>query len=627
MPEPSTQDKPQGAGKTGGSPVGAGPMGQYYLLEKIAQGGMAEIYKGLAYDLHGIKRTVVIKKILPQVAANKEFIDMLIAEAKLAVMLSHGNIAQIYDLGKAGDAYFIVMEYVEGRSLGQLMKQAMAQKQPIPLPIAMYIVAEIAAGLDYMHRRTDDRDQPLQIIHRDVSPQNIIVSVSGTVKIIDFGIAKARNTIETTDIGILKGKFAYMSPEQAEGNPIDHRSDIFSLGVILHELITGQRLFKAKDHRETLRNVRRAAIHPPSSVRADCPPELDTIIAKALAKDRDFRYAYASEMRAELLRLLHQSHPDFHPEAIVAYGATLFEQPAAPPVADDDAKTPLLIIDHTQSAIAHAVSGAPPPASEYFFAFPEEEESVGGEAPPLEGETLPTTGGEASSAAAPSITSPEESSYTPIAPAPLPVAKARFRRGIRIGAIGLAGVLLAAGGWRWWQAARPSTAAPVPVAAPASPAPPATLTIASDPPGATIYLNDRATTDRTPATLDRLTVGTDYTIGLYLDGYRFWTTEWTAAAGASDRLDVPLVPDYGGLEVLSIPPGAAVTVDGVPIGATPLTRDKLPPGTPVTIAVEADGYAPWRETVQIAPGTSTTVRAVLRRASAPNRPAEETEHE
>ncbi|MDO8494755.1 MAG: serine/threonine-protein kinase, partial [Deltaproteobacteria bacterium] len=260
--------------------------GQYYLLEKIAQGGMAEIYKGLAYDLSGIKKTVCIKKVLSHIAASQEFIDMLVGEAKIAVNLNHGNIAQIYDLGKAGDDYFIVMEYVDGQSLSKIFKRALRLKEQVPIPIVCYIIAEIASGLSYMHQKTDEDGHSLNIVHRDISPQNIVISYSGTVKIIDFGIAKAAVKVGHTESGVLKGKFAYMSPEHASGDPLDHRSDLFSLGVIFWELLTGKRLFKAEESKQTLKNVRRAEVSPPSSVVSEIPKELDEIVLKALMKNR-----------------------------------------------------------------------------------------------------------------------------------------------------------------------------------------------------------------------------------------------------------------------------------------------------------------------------------------------------
>ena len=260
------------------------PAGQYYLMEKIAQGGMAEIFKGLSYDVHGIKKTVCIKKILPNIAASQEFIDTLIDEAKIAVTLSHGNIAQVHDLGKVGEDYFMVMEFVEGKTLSRIMKTCHAKKELVPAPFACYFIAEILNGLNYIHRRTDEHGHALDIVHRDISPQNIMVSYSGTVKIIDFGIAKAKIKVGSTDSGILKGKFAYMSPEQARGDDTDHRSDIFSLGIIFWELLTGQRLFKAEDNKQTLRNVRKAHVALPSRGRAARAPPVGGIRKRARSK-------------------------------------------------------------------------------------------------------------------------------------------------------------------------------------------------------------------------------------------------------------------------------------------------------------------------------------------------------
>ncbi|MBI2982563.1 MAG: serine/threonine protein kinase, partial [Deltaproteobacteria bacterium] len=275
-------------------------FGQYQLVEKIAQGGMAEIFRGKALDFQGIEKPVVIKRILPQIAASQEFVEMLIDEAKIAVLLSHGNIAQIFDLGKVADDYFIVMEYVDGKTLSQMMKRLRTLKRRMPIGYALWLCAEIANGLDYMHRKTDDGGNPLHILHRDISPQNIILSTSGTVKIIDFGIAKAKTKISTTDSGILKGKFAYMSPEHAEGGKLDHRTDIFSLGVILFELLTGDRLFKGKNNRETIARVKKTKVPPPSQLREKVTKDLDRIVLKALAKDRGKRYLSALEFHGDL---------------------------------------------------------------------------------------------------------------------------------------------------------------------------------------------------------------------------------------------------------------------------------------------------------------------------------------
>ena len=292
------------------------PFGHYFILEKIAQGGMAEIFKGLTYDFSGLKKFIVIKRILPHIAVNKDFIKMLIDEAKIAVRLSHGNIAQTFDLGKVADDYFIVMEYVDGRTISQIYKKTVELKTSIPIPIAAYIVSEVCNGLDYMHRRKDEQNRSLEIVHRDISPQNVIVSESGNVKIVDFGVAKAAFKLSEMERGVLKGKFAYMSPEQTEGKNIDFSSDIFSTGVMLWEMLTGRRLFKKKSNPETIDAVQNMTIFPPSAYRNEVPSELDEIVMKALSRDPQLRYAAAADMSLVLTKYLLRYNPEFKPTQI-----------------------------------------------------------------------------------------------------------------------------------------------------------------------------------------------------------------------------------------------------------------------------------------------------------------------
>ena len=301
------------------------PFGHYFILEKIAQGGMAEIFKGLTYDFSGLKKFIVIKRILPHIAANREFIHMLIDEAKIAVRLNHGNIAQTFDLGKVADDYFIVMEFVDGRTISQIFKKSVALKESIPIPMATYMVSEICHGLDYIHRRTDEHGDPLGIVHCDISPQNVIVGSSGTVKIVDFGVAKAVSKLSERDRGILKGKFAYMSPEQTEGVYVDARSDLFSTGAVLWELLTGRRLFKKKTNSETIDAVNTMTIYPPSAYRNEIPSELDEIVMKALARDPNQRYPGAHELSLALTKFNLKHFPEFKPAEIGGVISRLFE--------------------------------------------------------------------------------------------------------------------------------------------------------------------------------------------------------------------------------------------------------------------------------------------------------------
>lgn len=281
-------------------------FGGYQLLERLAMGGMAEVF--LARP-EGQERFVAVKRILPNVAADDDFIAMFIDEAKIAGQLTHPNIAQILDIGKIGNSYFIAMEYVSGhdlRALWDRVRETAAPGEPrgLPIPVACHIVKKLAEGLDHAHRKRDSKGRPLGIIHRDVSPQNVLISYDGDLKIIDFGIAKAANRIVRTQTGILKGKFAYMAPEQARGEPIDHRSDVFAIGVVLYELLTGERAFKGDTDFVLLEKVRRVDVVPARELRPDLPRELERIMMKALGREAGDRYAWASVLAGDLDRFM-----------------------------------------------------------------------------------------------------------------------------------------------------------------------------------------------------------------------------------------------------------------------------------------------------------------------------------
>lgn len=319
-------------------------LGDYQLIEKIAQGGMAQVYKAKTIDPLGIERLVVIKRILPHIASHPEYIDMLIDEAKIAVNFTHGNIAQIYDLGRSGDDYFIVMEYVDGKTISQILRELKKRGENIPVEIAAFCFIEICKGLDYIHRKQDSQGKTLGVVHRDISPQNIILSYSGTVKIIDFGVAKADDKITQTESGVLKGKFAYMSPEQASGEPIDCRSDLFSAGILLWELLTLERLFKRKTNPETVKAVQKDDVDAPSRKRKDVPKDLDRIVLKALQKKKKNRYQSASDMADDLNRFLFRHYPDFKPMQAVEFlnhyfGPEPDEALEAQPVVIEEKKT------------------------------------------------------------------------------------------------------------------------------------------------------------------------------------------------------------------------------------------------------------------------------------------------
>jgi len=277
-------------------------FGKYLLLERIAVGGMAEVFVAKAFGVEGFERLLAIKKILPTMGEDAEFISMFVDEARIAVQLSHANIVQVLELGKHDENLYIAMEYISGRDLRQVIERFRKQKRPIPVPQACLMVAEVCEALDYAHRKRDASGRPLCIVHRDVSPQNVLVSFEGETKLIDFGIAKAESRLQKTQAGILKGKFSYMSPEQVKGLPIDGRSDIFAAGILLWELICGEKLFTGDSDFAILEKVRQGLVPAPRSVTRTCPAGLEKVVFKALATEPTQRYQTASELHDDLMR-------------------------------------------------------------------------------------------------------------------------------------------------------------------------------------------------------------------------------------------------------------------------------------------------------------------------------------
>jgi len=274
-------------------------FGKYQLLDKIAVGGMAELFRAKLTGVQGFEKLIAIKKILPNLSEEENLITAFIDEAKLAALLHHENIVQIYDFGSIENEYFIAMEFLFGKDLRTIRKAAKKRDLPLGIENILYIIARICAGLDYSHNLKDLQGQALNIIHRDINPQNIIVTYEGQVKIIDFGIAKAANHNTKTRENLIKGKLAYMSPEQANGQKIDHRSDIFSTGIILYELLAVRRMFEGETM-HVLSLVREAQYDPPEEVIPDLPAKLNSILRRALSKDPQDRYQSAGDMLADV---------------------------------------------------------------------------------------------------------------------------------------------------------------------------------------------------------------------------------------------------------------------------------------------------------------------------------------
>ncbi|WP_279637819.1 serine/threonine protein kinase [Corallococcus aberystwythensis] len=281
-------------------------FGRYELLRKLATGGMGAVYLARQKGPVGFQKLLVVKRLLPHLSEDDEFLQMFLDEARIAALLNHPNIAQIYEMGDVDGQYYIAMEYVHGEPLGSLVPRASVHPGGFPLGLRCRIIAEAAAGLDAAHNARSPSGRKLSLIHRDVSPQNVLVGFNGGVKLIDFGVAKAQGKLSQTVVGTIKGKHAYMSPEQARGEPLDARSDVFGLGTVFYELLTNGRLFKRETEMATLKAVVGHKIVPPSEAVPGIPKSLDPIVFKALARKRDDRFTTAGELQLALEEFLQQ---------------------------------------------------------------------------------------------------------------------------------------------------------------------------------------------------------------------------------------------------------------------------------------------------------------------------------
>lgn len=286
-------------------------LGPYYLARQIAVGGMAEIYLAQTKDRNGYDKQLALKVIQPDLAEDKNFVQMLVDEARITVGLNHPNIVQTFDLGKIEKCYFISMEYVDGPDFFKFLTGLSQMKLEMPLEVALGVLRQALQGLEYAHSKCDDQGQPLEIIHRDISPQNILLTPKGEVKLVDFGIAKAANLTHKTRAGVIKGKLIYMSPEQAWSDTVDQRTDIFSAGIVLYEALTGGSLYKELNPVKLLEEVRKANIRPPSSRRTGIPGELDSLVMKALTMRPSNSYQSAREFGFAIESYLKRKHPQF----------------------------------------------------------------------------------------------------------------------------------------------------------------------------------------------------------------------------------------------------------------------------------------------------------------------------
>jgi len=277
----------------------------YKPLFRLAAGGMAEVWVAQSVSVAGFKKKVAIKRILPGLLKDERFVRMFLDEARLSLHFNHANVVTVFDLGKSDETYFIVMEYVEGTTLKQLLEFLQERGQRVPLPLVIWMLNETLKGLDYAHHLPDpETGEALHVVHRDISPPNLLISWNGEVKLTDFGLAKATTQLESTDAGVVKGKFSYLSPEAAHGQPVDGRTDIFAVGILAYEMLTMRRLFLGETDYQTVELVREAKVPSIRAQNPEVPEELENIIRKSLAQDVNDRYLTANEFADDLLGFL-----------------------------------------------------------------------------------------------------------------------------------------------------------------------------------------------------------------------------------------------------------------------------------------------------------------------------------
>lgn len=614
-------------------------FGDYRLLNKLAQGGMAEIF--LAQDPKG--EICAIKRILPHLAHEESFIRMFIDEARIVSHLDHPNIAGVYDQGKVDGYYFIAMEFVQGHSLLAVSERAKQVKMPLPRGLLAYVVAELLAGLGCAHSARDGKGRHLGIVHRDVTPQNVLISYTGEVKLVDFGVAKARARLTQTEAGFTKGKLSYMSPEQARGEELDGRSDLFSVGIILHEITTNGRLFNKEGPGGILGAIVNDPIPKPSMKVKGFPKELESVVMMALAKEVDTRYQSAEEMRDALMRYARKERPQPGQRRLKELVYDLFGPPDSQKDIDRAQASSVRTPEHVK---AHReVSEASMPVQraasrQRSSQRPKEDETrmmpfeMAAQAPPSKvARNLEIT-----------------SDGTPIVQLPIPgedrdipvpqvkepgrVRAARFltalvddlaiswrtkkKRWIRtlalVGLVLFVGVGLLTGLFgkisdgvgnlaksaKEFREQEGLTERPEVDAGFL----PTKLRLVSEPPGARITINDLGMGEVTPHTIEDLPSGLKLKVELALPGYRPYTEELVLRDNQGlVEYTMTLEKRSGGLKITSEPPGARVYVDSKRTEhKTPASLGDLPAEAPINVRVAKKGFVGDSKVVTVADG-------------------------
>jgi serine/threonine-protein kinase len=606
-------------------------FGRYFLLDHVAQGGMAEIYRARLASADGAGRLLVIKRIQAGYGANAEFLQMFKSEIKVTMGFNHPNIVQLYDFGEEQNQPYIAMEFVDGKNLRQFLQRFSELKQTFPVELAAYIMEQAASGLHYAHCFKDKiSGQPLNIVHRDISPQNILIAYEGSVKVIDFGIAKAATNSESTRAGVIKGKPSYLSPEQISGEPLDGRCDIFALGIVLWELLTGKKLFAGENDLAVLKLIESVNTHvkPPSTLNPKVPKELDYIVLKALAKQREKRYQTGEEMQRALHKFLYAFSPDFNPGDLSYHAKDLFKNEIV-----EDRKRIQKLNDKVEMLIASDIPEAPkaedgpakPERREDTTTIVEQRDKKAAELAAIlkpekiEMEAPVYNKGSSAPRARSSVTSPTAAS----APAqvrnasrPVPVQQhrapmqAKAKGGLVKPLVGAAAALFAIAFFG------PDYGISVPVLSElmgsgGGAAIEARLTLQGEATGVIVTINGKPVSNHLPFTLKGIPVGTSFQVAVNgpLGTFQQEVTlrkgeQKTIAVAFGDTAPtVPggggIVPDVGGKSIvlrLNVTPGgggATVTVNGRPVDPNnPVVQ--VPLDAPLELVAERGGFKPFR---------------------------------
>lgn len=579
-------------------------FGKFYLLQKVAAGGMAEIFRAKAAGAGGFEKELAVKRILPNLSADQQFVKMLVNEAKLTVALTHPTIAQIYELGEIEGVYFLSMEYVEGATLHDVLWTTQKLSRPFTIEQSIYVALEILRGLDYAHRRTDGAGNPLGIVHCDVSPDNAMITWDGGVKLLDFGIARAATALSNYKRGTLMGKLNYVAPEQAEGDWFDHRVDTFAVGVLLYELLTGQHPFGRVKTVEELKASRKRRVVPPSEANPSLPRILDDFVVKALAHSRDQRFQTAKEMADELVDFLFPTPTLAVAEHLSVTMKDLYRERIEKQqrLRGNDGLTIKVLANGrqaAQSAAAASAAGEPAPPAQRAM----EHRPRGMSEPELSTRVFVSAFDPTGSISLPGVSGIALPERTPGHGGPRARGDAhhvsqgggRSRLGLGLGLGAIVGIAAGAAGLSGLQALRPMP-----------------LAVFSEPAGAEVLL-DGVRLGATPLSTTAKVPETGADLMLRLPEHREEQRRVSPGEHGAIALYVKLRSSIGPLRIDSEPTGATVRVDGREVGVTPLELPAVRIDESHRIDLEKRGFELDSFVIQPDPGAAGVRRVLVPR--------------